>query len=1013
MSRWRIKNRGSAEPPILPLTITGTPTPIITQNVAYPTFTPSTSGGSGGNTFSLTGTLPTGLSFSTVTGAISGTPTGSGTSSGLNITVTDSVLNTASLGVFSITVNAVAPPGDLTVPIYTTDQQFVDVTDWLATIPDNRITVTVDGDVSMRVWGYEADQTDGQSRSWVVRKLKESLVAVTTAAAVADGTWTFTALDGAGETGSLSTYVVTLAVQATPVATITVGGVLDKAGYGGFPLSRLGAADDWVLDTQSDTVNSPLALWDGTDVDAARIAWASTGATPTTSYGGTKKVAAPTPGDAAYTATVSSVTLGIVERVITFDVDAAIVRVGPCPATGRDSATVAPFNQIIDVLDNGTAAGTVVWGLTILSNEGTYNPTAVNQDWAPMQPTGTAPTSPYGTNASPSWDYEDGWNPNFVNIRSDVPGRQCRWLTSRLNTALLAGGILGYRWTGFDLNKSTNTTTGGSFFIRNQGATGSAVAVHGVVFDHCFDVTVSNTGGAGYSTMWIVAYNDFDNDNYNWFTPPSGSTGGAPIGLVGKDCQTIGNVFRHMYADILNTFTYCSTVGNGRNKTSWNLVVDKSLGFGAHSDFAQPIAVQTAEYKSATLTPPGTDIDWGEWVGNMVTKGKGKLYDSNDVGYIGLYFLASSVTGGTGFAVDDVLTSDLNGRTATVRRVIDTRELQVQLTDAALPFSYGEPITASPSGTTGVTSGRANVSGVVGSFVAGNILRNAGDTKRAEIIAVNGSPTPTSLDLKFTVGSAFTPSPSGEGTLTNVSTGGTCTMGSYASAAVTTWAGGTPQTTDIGKTVGDCQGMFASTPQTPVTATEKFRSDVNHIYIFAGHIHEGLSDYGIYRLPPPKDSADVIIVNNLVTPAWGTISEKDQAGAYYEEGRMNPGGATIFPDSPAISGITTIGSRIIGRNVFMCGPTFQGVTGQDDLVGTDFGSPTDDVTSVPTQVTDAMIDPTGTATRSSVGDIAEDYSPAPGGILTTQGTAVNYGAIVDEIDWERHTYDRAALASLA
>lgn len=91
--------------PFAPLTITGTP-PAATQNSPY-SYTPSTSGGYGTKTFALTGTLPAGLSFSTSTGSIAGTPTAQGTATGLNITVTDSSGSKA-LGAFQIVVGAPA-----------------------------------------------------------------------------------------------------------------------------------------------------------------------------------------------------------------------------------------------------------------------------------------------------------------------------------------------------------------------------------------------------------------------------------------------------------------------------------------------------------------------------------------------------------------------------------------------------------------------------------------------------------------------------------------------------------------------------------------------------------------------------------------------------------------------------------------------------------------------------------------------------------------------------------------
>lgn len=94
-----------------PLTITGTPGGA-TVGTAY-SFTPTVSGGSGARSFTLTGSLPAGLSFGSSTGAITGTPTAAGTTSGLNITVADAS-GSASLGSFSLTVASAAAAASVT-----------------------------------------------------------------------------------------------------------------------------------------------------------------------------------------------------------------------------------------------------------------------------------------------------------------------------------------------------------------------------------------------------------------------------------------------------------------------------------------------------------------------------------------------------------------------------------------------------------------------------------------------------------------------------------------------------------------------------------------------------------------------------------------------------------------------------------------------------------------------------------------------------------------------------------
>ena len=86
------------------LTISGTPDAAYVGS-AY-TFTPIVQYAVGSVSFSLTGTLPSGLSFSSATGAITGTPTAAGTTSGLSITATDAGNGATATLSFSLTVAA-------------------------------------------------------------------------------------------------------------------------------------------------------------------------------------------------------------------------------------------------------------------------------------------------------------------------------------------------------------------------------------------------------------------------------------------------------------------------------------------------------------------------------------------------------------------------------------------------------------------------------------------------------------------------------------------------------------------------------------------------------------------------------------------------------------------------------------------------------------------------------------------------------------------------------------------
>lgn len=89
-----------------PLQISGAPE-VASVGSAY-SFIPTRTGGHGPFSFMLTGTLPSGLNFSTSTGAITGSPVSSGTAA-LSIAVADTDGLTASMGSINLVVSAVLP----------------------------------------------------------------------------------------------------------------------------------------------------------------------------------------------------------------------------------------------------------------------------------------------------------------------------------------------------------------------------------------------------------------------------------------------------------------------------------------------------------------------------------------------------------------------------------------------------------------------------------------------------------------------------------------------------------------------------------------------------------------------------------------------------------------------------------------------------------------------------------------------------------------------------------------
>lgn len=90
-----------------PLTISGTPITVGTQNVAYVGFSATGAGGVTPYAYDLeAGTLPAGITLDPSSGAVAGTPTAVETQTGIIIRVTDADGRTALLPAFQIAVSA-------------------------------------------------------------------------------------------------------------------------------------------------------------------------------------------------------------------------------------------------------------------------------------------------------------------------------------------------------------------------------------------------------------------------------------------------------------------------------------------------------------------------------------------------------------------------------------------------------------------------------------------------------------------------------------------------------------------------------------------------------------------------------------------------------------------------------------------------------------------------------------------------------------------------------------------
>ena len=100
-----------------------TPITTATYNVAYTGATPNRTGGTPAYVFSNTGTLPTGMTISTITGVISGTDSTDTSQlyTGIQVKVTDATITTVNCG-SSFTINVCRNTLDLTAAC---DSQYI------------------------------------------------------------------------------------------------------------------------------------------------------------------------------------------------------------------------------------------------------------------------------------------------------------------------------------------------------------------------------------------------------------------------------------------------------------------------------------------------------------------------------------------------------------------------------------------------------------------------------------------------------------------------------------------------------------------------------------------------------------------------------------------------------------------------------------------------------------------------------------------------------------------------
>lgn len=249
--------------PAVALSISGTPVTAAIKDAAYPGFTVTASGGVGPYTYSVfSGTLPTGLSLNSSTGAITGTPTVAGNSAGIVIRATDSISGTVNLASFSILVsNAALTISGTPVLVGTVGTAYAG------------FTVTGAGGSG----GYTYSVFSGALPTSVTINSSTGAVSGTPSASGIFTNIVLRVTDSSGATANLETFAVQvtaqLAITATPVTTGTSG-----TAYTSFTASATGGTGPYTFSVGSGTlppgitINATTGVVSGTPTTAGTYA---------------------------------------------------------------------------------------------------------------------------------------------------------------------------------------------------------------------------------------------------------------------------------------------------------------------------------------------------------------------------------------------------------------------------------------------------------------------------------------------------------------------------------------------------------------------------------------------------------------------------------------------------------------------------------------------------------------------------------------------------------------------
>jgi hypothetical protein len=547
----------------------------LTVNTAATSFTPVTgSGGTGALTYGISPSLPTGLSFNTSTGAITGTPTATSGATTYTVTVTDT--NSASAtNTFSLTVNgAVTATQSIASTTLTQNQPSANFT-----------PVTGGGGTPSYTYSIAPSLPSGLSLN-----TSTGAITGTPTATIGSTTYTVTVTDANSATAS-NTF--SLAINAAVTATQAVASTT---------LTQNAAATSFTPVTGANGT-SPLSYSVAPSLPAGLSLSSSTGAitgTPTASSGAT-----------TYTVTVTDANSATASNTFSLTVNSAVT------ATQSVSSATVTVNTAITTFTPVTGGGgttprtyaispTLPTGLSFNTSTGQVSGT----------PTVSSSTTTYTVTVT---DANNGTASNTFQLTVNGPLSATQAIASKALTQNAAatsftpvtasGGTPAYTYaiapalpTGLSLNTSTGAITGTP--TVTSGATTYTVTItdaNSATANNTFSLTVN---GAVTATQAIASKIVTANQAITAFTPVTGGAGTTPYTYSVAPALPAGLSINASTGSITGTPTSAS------GATTYTVTVTDAANATATNTFSLTVSGAVA----ATTAVPSTTLPYNQAV---------------------------------------------------------------------------------------------------------------------------------------------------------------------------------------------------------------------------------------------------------------------------------------------------------------------------------------------------------------------------------------------------------------